>query len=65
MPVQTVAAARPCRPGSVVSIVTMTSGSEQTNDDEREEVGEHLADVNDGCGCAEIWEYLSDERDES
>ena len=43
----------------------MTSDSEQTNDDERAEIGEHLADVNDGCGCAEIWEYLSDERDES
>lgn len=25
----------------------------------------HLHDVEDGCGCAEIWEHLSDERDET
>ena len=24
----------------------------------------HLDDVEDGCGCAEIWEHMSDERDE-
>lgn len=24
----------------------------------------HLDDVEDGCGCTEIWEHLSDERDE-
>jgi hypothetical protein len=24
----------------------------------------HLEDIEDGCGCAEIWEHLSDERDE-
>jgi streptomycin 6-kinase len=42
----------------------MTSGSEQADEDE-EEIGEHLADVRDGCGCAEIWEHLSEERDES
>jgi len=23
----------------------------------------HLDDVDDGCGCTEIWEHLSDERD--
>jgi len=22
----------------------------------------HLEDVEDGCGCAEIWEHLSDQR---
>lgn len=22
----------------------------------------HLQDVEDGCGCVEIWEHLSDER---
>jgi len=24
----------------------------------------HLDDVEDGCGCTEIWEHMSDERDE-
>jgi hypothetical protein len=24
----------------------------------------HLDDIEDGCGCTEIWEHLSDERDE-
>jgi hypothetical protein len=24
----------------------------------------HLADVDDGCGCAEVWERLSEQRRE-
>jgi len=24
----------------------------------------HLDDVEDGCGCAEVWEHLSEERDD-
>ncbi len=24
----------------------------------------HLENVEDGCGCTEIWEHLSDEREE-
>lgn len=24
----------------------------------------HLDNVEDGCGCTEIWEHMSDERDE-
>jgi hypothetical protein len=32
---------------------------------ETEEVDtSHLDDVDDGCGCAEVWEHLSEERDE-
>jgi hypothetical protein len=23
---------------------------------------DHLATVNDGCGCTEIWEHLAEER---
>ncbi len=23
---------------------------------------DHLADVEDGCGCAEVWEHLSESR---
>jgi hypothetical protein len=26
------------------------------------EQDDHLDDVEDGCGCAEIWEHLSDTR---
>jgi len=25
---------------------------------------DHLDDVEDGCGCAEVWEHLSEERTE-
>jgi hypothetical protein len=32
------------------------SGDEDERDDE------HLADVEDGCGCAEVWEHLSERR---
>ena len=28
-----------------------------------EQVDEHLDDVEDGCGCTEIWEHLSDRRE--
>lgn len=31
-------------------------------DENPEEVREHLEDVDDGCGCTEVWEYLSEER---
>jgi hypothetical protein len=24
----------------------------------------HLDDVDDGCGCAEVWEHLSERRDD-
>jgi hypothetical protein len=29
-------------------------------EDERDD--EHLSDVEDGCGCAEVWEHLSERR---
>ena len=29
------------------------------------EVGDHLEDVDDGIGCAEVWEYMSEKRDNS
>jgi hypothetical protein len=32
--------------------------------EEEEEVDtSHLDDVDDGCGCAEVWEHLSESRD--
>lgn len=33
---------------------------ERPDDTDRHD--EHLSDVADGCGCAEIWEHLSDRR---
>ena len=38
----------------------------QTEDAEGEGEGvdrSHLENVDDGCGCTEIWEHMSDERD--
>lgn len=37
--------------------------SEQTETQNEEQVDEHLDDVEDGCGCTEIWEHLSDRRE--
>ena len=31
----------------------------------RQSTPEHLADVDDGCGCVEVWEHTSDHRDEA
>ncbi len=38
--------------------------SRPADDDEEEVDTSHLEDVDDGCGCTEIWEHMSDERDE-
>ncbi|MFB6073917.1 MAG: hypothetical protein ABEJ89_02765 [Haloarculaceae archaeon] len=32
-------------------------------DDEEAPATDHLEDVEDGCGCAEVWEHLSEQRD--
>jgi hypothetical protein len=40
----------------------MTEGTPaEEGDDPR--VDDHLADVQDGAGCTEIWEHLSDRRE--
>lgn len=37
-----------------------------TVDDDDESIDtSHLDNVEDGCGCTEIWEHMSDERDEA
>ena len=37
--------------------------SEDT-DGEREDVAtDHLDDIDDGCGCAEVWEHTSERRE--
>lgn len=38
--------------------------SEDTETDDREEVStDHLEDIDDGCGCAEVWEHTSEQRE--
>ncbi|WP_259371278.1 MULTISPECIES: hypothetical protein [Halostella] len=39
--------------------------SDGTPEDEPEacRVDDHLDDVDDGCGCTEIWEHLSERRE--
>ena len=43
---------------------TMTD-AQQTHDDvdADEPTTDHLDDVEDGCGCTEIWEHMSEERE--
>ena len=38
------------------------SGAASDDDDPREVDVSHLEDVDDGCGCAEVWEELSERR---
>ena len=40
---------------------TMTNPS-NPEEEHVAEARDHLDGVSDGCGCAEIWEYLSEER---
>jgi hypothetical protein len=47
-----------------------TPGTAESDDVDEPEVPDpedvdtsHLDDVEDGCGCAEVWEHLSEERD--
>ncbi|WP_167879973.1 hypothetical protein [Halorhabdus rudnickae] len=43
---------------------TETETRSTSEDDETEEnrQNDHLDGVEDGCGCAEVWEHLSEER---
>ncbi|WP_459808644.1 hypothetical protein [Halopiger thermotolerans] len=38
------------------------TADETEADGDRERDDEHLRDVADGCGCAEIWEHASEQR---
>jgi hypothetical protein len=41
----------------------MTDSMTTTSDTEEEARDEdHLEDIDDGCGCAEVWEHLSERR---
>jgi hypothetical protein len=35
------------------------------SDREDDESRDHLTDIGDGCGCAEVWEHLSKHREAS
>jgi hypothetical protein len=39
-----------------------TTTIENDTEEERADTS-HLDDVEDGCGCAEVWEHLSEERE--
>jgi hypothetical protein len=42
----------------------MTDAQQTTEDaDIDEPTTDHLDDIEDGCGCAEVWEHMSEERD--
>lgn len=32
------------------------------NSESDETFEEYFTDLNDGCGCAELWEYMSEQR---
>jgi hypothetical protein len=36
---------------------------DEPTDEQREPSTDHLNGVGDGCGCTEIWEHLSEERE--
>lgn len=38
------------------------SNSRRRSVEDRADDGEHLESLPDGCGCAEVWEHLSDVR---
>lgn len=43
-------------------------GADEPSDDDRSPRSErsnqgHLQNVEDGCGCAEVWEHLSEQRE--
>jgi len=35
-----------------------------TMSEQSQRQSEHLEDVDDGCGCTEVWEHLSEHRDD-
>lgn len=43
---------------------TAVDATEETGTEDEAVDTSHLDDVEDGCGCAEVWEHLSEERGE-
>ena len=48
---------------SAVTVDETESAADEAADEEVD-VRAHLVDVEDGCGCAEVWEHLSSGRGE-
>ena len=47
---------------------TMTNANQTTDETDAEAqvdepTSDHLDDVEDGCGCTEIWEHMSEQRE--
>jgi len=63
---ETTGAADPTTPDDPTTPADPTEAADSTSDEERAAETaaprEHLADVEDGCGCAEVWEHLSEQR---
>ncbi len=49
-----------CPPPTLFEVMTDTDGG----DPEPDAADEHLEELADGAGCAEIWEHLSELREE-
>jgi hypothetical protein len=43
---------------------TATSETSETESKRDHPDRDHLTDVEDGCGCTEVWEHLSENRDD-
>lgn len=53
-------------PGATTGADAEETADGDTDEDpeERDDVGSHLDDVDPGCGCAEVWETMSEQRSE-
>lgn len=39
--------------------------TDESGEPEEERADAHLVDLPDGCGCAEVWEHLAEQREEA
>jgi len=44
--------------------MTTTAQTDEEGEEDEEPVDDHLADVEEGAGCTEIWEHLSEQRED-
>ena len=47
----------------MIRIVTRIVSNQKVESHERDDA--HLQDIEDGCGCAEVWEHMNKQRDET
>ncbi|ACV10366.1 hypothetical protein Huta_0178 [Halorhabdus utahensis DSM 12940] len=49
-----------------MSDMRQSTADEETTEDAAQSIeDDHLEDVEDGCGCAEVWEHLSEQREDT